>query len=167
MRSRARFAGHAIHPVLIVFPLGLLVTALVFDILFLITESRSFAVSAAYTTAAGVLGGLAAILFGWIDWFAVPKHTRAKKVGLVHGLVNVLMVALFAVSWLVRLDRTTWDPTSLSITLATAAIILALIGGWLGGELVERLSLSVDEEANVDASSSLKRVVTKPANDTR
>jgi uncharacterized membrane protein len=31
MESRAKLAGHAIHPMLIVFPLGLLTTAVVFD----------------------------------------------------------------------------------------------------------------------------------------
>src|SRR5258705_8799722 len=39
MESRARFLGHAIHPILIVFPLGLLSTAVLFDVLHLITRN--------------------------------------------------------------------------------------------------------------------------------
>jgi uncharacterized membrane protein len=35
MQSRAQALGHAIHPTLIVFPLGLFSTAVVFDILYL------------------------------------------------------------------------------------------------------------------------------------
>ena len=31
MESRAKLAGHAIHPMLIAFPLGLLSTAVIFD----------------------------------------------------------------------------------------------------------------------------------------
>ena len=37
MQSRARALGHAMHPTLIVFPLGLFSTAVVLDILWLIT----------------------------------------------------------------------------------------------------------------------------------
>jgi uncharacterized membrane protein len=105
MRSRARFAGHAVHPMLIVLPLGLFVAAVVFDALFLITGSGNFAVSGAYTTAAGLVGALLAALFGWVDWFAIPAGTRARRIGLVHGLGNGVVVVLFAVSWLLRLDR--------------------------------------------------------------
>lgn len=98
MRSRARFAGHAVHPMLIVFPLGLLVSAVMFEALFFLTESGNFAVAGAYTTAAGVIGGLLAALFGWVDWFAVPARTRAKRIGLLHGLGNGVALVLFAVS---------------------------------------------------------------------
>jgi uncharacterized membrane protein len=34
---------------------------------------------------------------------------------------------------------------------------LALVTGWLGGELVDRLGVGVDEGANLDAPSSLTR----------
>jgi hypothetical protein len=44
--SRAKAFGHAVHPMLIVFPLGLLTTAVVFDILWLITHRAGFAVAA-------------------------------------------------------------------------------------------------------------------------
>ena len=39
---------------------------------------------------AGIIGGLAAAPFGLIDWLAIPKRTRAKRIGLLHGLGNVL-----------------------------------------------------------------------------
>src|SRR6185503_19971919 len=47
MESRAKALGHAIHPMLIVFPLGLLTTAVIFDILFLVTDRNGFATAAA------------------------------------------------------------------------------------------------------------------------
>ena len=43
MESRAKFLGHAVHPILIVFPLGLLATAVVFDIIYLIWGSADMA----------------------------------------------------------------------------------------------------------------------------
>lgn len=162
MRGRARFAGHAVHPVLVVLPLGLFVTAVVFDALFFITDSWNFAVSGAYTTAAGVIGALLAGMFGWVDYYAIPARTRAKRIGLVHGLGNMLVLALFAVSWLLRLDRDTWEPGTVSFIFSVAGLVLAAITGWLGGELVERLGVGVDDDAGLDASSSLKRVVRRP-----
>lgn len=85
MESRAKALGHAIHPLLIPFPLGLLATAVVFDIVYLITDRGGFAVAAAYMIAAGIIGGLLAAPFGWIDWFKIPAGTRAKSIGLTHS----------------------------------------------------------------------------------
>lgn len=110
MESRAKALGHAIHPMLIVFPLGLLSTAVIFDIVYLVTDRTGFAVAAAYMIAAGVVGGLVAAVFGLIDWLAVPSGTRAKRVGALHGLTNVAVVVLFAISWLLRAGGTGWKP---------------------------------------------------------
>lgn len=155
MESHAKAAGHAIHPMLIVFPLGLLATAAVFDILHLSTGRPGFAVAAAYTIAAGVIGGALAAVFGWIDWIAIPGATRAKKIGLVHGSTNAVVLVLFAVSWLLRADAGGWDPTAAALVFSFAGVALAGMGGWLGGELVERLGVSVDDGAYLDAPNSL------------
>jgi uncharacterized membrane protein len=70
--SRAKMFGHAVHPMLIAFPLGLLATAVVFDVIYLITDRLGFPVAAAVTIAAGIIGGLVAAPFGLIDWLATP-----------------------------------------------------------------------------------------------
>lgn len=155
MESRAKSMGHAIHPILIVFPLGLFATAVIFDILYLITDRAGFQVSAAYTIAAGVIGGLVAAVFGLIDWSAIPAGTRAKRVGAVHGLGNVVVVVLFAVSWLLRRGAENWEPNAGALICSFAGIVLAGFTGWLGGELVERLGMSVSDEAGLNAPSSL------------
>jgi uncharacterized membrane protein len=154
MESRAKALGHAIHPMLIPFPLGLLATAVVFDIVYLATDRAGFAVAAGYMIAAGIIGGLLAAPFGWIDWFKIPAGTRAKRIGLVHGLGNIVVVVLFAVSWLLRVSNG-WDPTVWALVCSFAAVVLAVATAWMGGELVERLGVGVDEGAGVDAPSSL------------
>lgn len=154
MESRAKALGHAIHPMLIPFPLGLLATAVVFDIVYLITDRPGFAVAAAYMIGAGSIGGLLAAPFGWIDWFKIPSGTRAKSVGLLHGIGNIVVVVLFAVSWLLRAGAA-WEPTALALVCSFAAVLLAVAAAWMGGELVERLGVGVDEGAGVDAPSSL------------
>jgi uncharacterized membrane protein len=155
MESRAKALGHAIHPMLIPFPLGLLATAVVFDVIYLITDKPGFTVAAAYAIAAGIIGGLIAAPFGWIDWFKIPANSRARRIGLVHGLGNIAVVVLFAISWLLRADTIGWEPNTLALICSFAAVVLAIGTAWMGGELVERLGVGVDEGANIDAPSSL------------
>jgi uncharacterized membrane protein len=162
MESRAKAFGHAIHPMLIVFPLGLLATAVIFDVVYLVTDRAGFAVASAYAIAAGVIGGLVAAVFGLIDWLAIPAGTRAKRVGLLHGAGNVVVVVLFALSWLLRAQAGGWHPGAGALVCSFAGIALGGFTGWLGGELVERLGIGVDDGAGVDAPSSLSRGATVP-----
>jgi uncharacterized membrane protein len=155
MESKAKIAGHAVHPMLIVLPLGLLATAVAFDIIRAVTDQADFAVASFYMVAAGIIGGLLAALFGLIDWLAIPARTRAKRIGALHGIGNVVVVALFAASWLLRRGEDGHVPTSLAFWLGVVAAVLALGTAWAGGELVERLGVGVDEGANLDAPSSL------------
>lgn len=154
MTSRAKAFGHPIHPMLIPFPVGLLVTAVVFDIIYLITDRTGFAVASGYMIGAGIVGGLLAAPFGWIDWFKIPADTRAKNIGLVHGLANIVVVVLFAVSWLLRF-RADWEPTTIALVCSFVAVVIASVAAWLGGELVDRLAIGIDEGAHPDAPSSL------------
>ncbi|NKE62407.1 DUF2231 domain-containing protein [Lentzea sp. PSKA42] len=166
MQSRAKAFGHAVHPMLIVFPLGLLTTAVVFDVLHLVTDRPGFPVAAAYVIAAGVIGGVAAAVFGLVDWLAIPAGTRARRVGTLHGLGNAVVLVLFAVSWLLRAGTAEWVPGVWALVLGFAGLVLAGITGWLGGELIERLGVGVDDNAQLDAPSSLSRHTTprhKPA----
>jgi uncharacterized membrane protein len=155
MESRAKLAGHAIHPMLITLPLGLLGTAVIFDIIRAFTNEADLAVASFYMLAAGIIGGLLAAVFGLWDWLAIPARTRAKGIGALHGIGNVVVVVLFAVSWLLRRGQADYQPTGVAFWLGVLAVVLALATAWLGGELVERLGVGVDEGANLDAPSSL------------
>lgn len=155
MESRAKLFGHAIHPILIVYPLGLLSTAVIFDIIYLVTANPTWATVAFWMIAAGIVGGLLAAVFGLIDLVNIPNGTRAKRIGLVHGLVNVGAVVLFAISWLLRFSGTPEAPPTVAIALSIIGVLGALLGGWLGGELVERLGVGVAENAHLNAPSSL------------
>jgi uncharacterized membrane protein len=139
---------------LIVFPLGLLGMAVIFDIIRLIFGATGLATSSYHMIAAGVITGLLAALFGFIDWLAIPSGTRAKKIGVWHAIGNVIIVVLFALSWWLRRDDPT-TPSTLAFVLGLIGLLLALVTGWLGGELVDRLGVGVYDNANVDAPSSL------------
>ena len=154
MESRVKLAGHPIHPMLIVFPLGLLATAVVFDIIYLVSSNTHWTLAAYYMVGAGVLGGIAAAVFGWLDWLGIPEGTRAKRIGLWHGVGNGVVLALFALSWVLRRENPEVPPTG-AIVAALIGFVIAAITSWLGGELVDRLGVGVDEGAHLDAPSSL------------
>jgi uncharacterized membrane protein len=155
MKSRATLMGHAVHPILIVFPLGLLSTAVIFDVIYLITERPNFALASAYAMAAGIVGGLIAAVFGLVDWTGIRGGTRASRIATLHGAGNAVVLVLFAVSWLLRMGGDGWRPSGVALLFSFVGFALAGVTGWLGGELVERLGVGVDDGANLDAPSSL------------
>ncbi|HEX8237832.1 MAG TPA: DUF2231 domain-containing protein [Abditibacteriaceae bacterium] len=169
MESKAKFLGHPAHIILIVFPLGLLSTAAIFDLLALAkkkeNKKRKFAEAAYLLIGAGILGGLVAAPFGTIDWLAIPQGTRAKRVGAAHGLGNVAALGLFTASWFLR-RKEPQHPTTPALTLSFTAAALSGVTGWLGSELVERLGVGVYPGAHLDSPNTLSgRPATEDEND--
>lgn len=154
MESRAKLFGHPIHPMLIPFPLGLLPTSVLFDIVYLLTGNGEWSEISFWMIGVGVIGGVAAAVFGAIDLERVPDGTRAKAVGIVHAICAGGLMVLFAVSWLLRLGATE-SPGAVPIVLSLLGVGLAGLTGWFGGELVDRLGVGVSQEAHLNAPSSL------------
>jgi uncharacterized membrane protein len=155
MESRFKVLGHAAHPILIVFPLGLLATSVIFDIVNLIWPDAQFTVAAYWMIVGGLIGGLVASVPGLVDWVSIPKNTRAKRIGLYHAIGNDIVLVLFAISWWWRRGAVNHAPDTLALALSIIAVLLALFTGWLGGELIERLGMAVYDGAHLDAPSSL------------
>jgi uncharacterized membrane protein len=143
-----------VHQMLIVFPVGLLATAVVFDVIHLASNRPELAAVAWWMIVAGLVGGAVAAPFGLIDWLAIPSGTRAKSIGAMHGGGNVVMLALFLASALLR-GGPDAPPPAIALVLSFAGAALATVTAWLGGELVTRLGIGVYGDAGVDAPSSL------------
>lgn len=155
MESRYKFLGHPVHPMLIALPLGLLSTAVVFDVLYVVTGNQDLATFSFWAIGAGIVGGLLAALFGVIDWHGIPQGTRAKSVGRTHGLGNSIIVLIFAVSFYLRLGNVAYLPDVVPLVLGLVGGAMALVTSWLGGELVFRMRVGVDDDANLNATNSL------------
>jgi uncharacterized membrane protein len=155
MESRAKLLGHPIHQMPIVIPLGLFVSAVAFDAVYVWRGSAVFSTTAFWNIAGGIVGGLLAAVFGLIDWLAIPSGTRAKKIGLLHGISNVVMVLTFATVWFLRRGGVSTLVTTNLLLMEVAALAVGTFAGWLGGELVDRLGVGIDDGANLDAPSSL------------
>jgi uncharacterized membrane protein len=157
MESKIKLFGHPVHPMLIVYPIAAFSLAVLFDILFLIFGGAALPTVSFYIIAAGVVGGLLAAIFGFMDWLALPNDSRAKRIGGWHGLGNFVIVVLFAVSWLIRRADVNLVPNGTALLLSFVGVGMALVTAWIGGELVYRLGVGVDRGANVDAPSSLSQ----------
>jgi uncharacterized membrane protein len=159
MESKAKALGHPIHQMLIPFPFGLLATAVIFDILYLVWGNPAMATVAYWMIIAGIVGGLVAAPFGLIDYLAIPQGTRARSVGLIHGLGNVVVLLLFAGSWWLRYGAgaapVAYAPSTLALVLSFAGFALVGLTGWLGGELVDRHAVGVDDGAHLNSPHSL------------
>jgi uncharacterized membrane protein len=154
MESKAKLLGHPIHPMLISFPLGLLGMAVIFDLLAVIAGQEVLGQASHSMIAAGTITGLLAAIFGAIDWATISARTRAKGIATAYGPGNVIIVVLFAIAWWLRRDSP-GAASGLPMVLEVIGVLGALVTGWLGGELVDRLGVGVDPGANLNAPSSL------------
>jgi uncharacterized membrane protein len=152
MASRASIAGHPIHPMLIPFPIGLLIFSFVADLIYLWRGNPIWEnYIAFYTLLGGIIGGAAAAIPGLIDWATLTDH-EVVKVANWHARVNVITLVIFIASFYLRTTSgAAWIPgiAMLPIILSLVGIIGLTIAGWLGGELVFRHRVAVS--ANTDA----------------
>ena len=154
MESRYKLLGHPVHPMLIPYPVAMLSTPAVFDVLGLLTGDGTWHTVAFWMIVAGLLVGAVAGVFGLLDWLTLPPGTRAKSLGLLHGSGNLVVLILFALNVLLRLGSIE-RPGLLAVVLTLLGAALVGITAWLGGELPYRLAVGVDEGAHLDAPNSL------------
>ena len=134
-RSTASVAGHPIHPALVGFPIALFVATLVCDIVYVSNGNSGWAHAAEWLVGFGVITGLLAALFGLVDLLG-DRRIRALSVAWIHAGLNLLAVLISLYSFWIR-DR--WpgarvQPTGL--VLSIIVVLLLLVTGWLGGEMV-------------------------------
>jgi uncharacterized membrane protein/nitrite reductase/ring-hydroxylating ferredoxin subunit len=144
MRSRAAIRSHPLHPMLVPFPLGLLVTSFVFDLIGTWREFPSLWNAAWYCIVAGLVGAILAAIAGMIDLFSVvPKNSSARSRGYKHAILNGLVIVVFIADASYR-GGPAARPDGTSLILSACGILLLAISGWLGGTLVYRNQIGVD-----------------------
>jgi len=135
IRSVAQIAGHPTHPMLVVFPLGLLITSLVFDFIYLVRKDAVWQTVAFYLIWGGVIGGIVAAVPGLIDYFAaIPRGLDVREDATIHLILNASALVLFIINLAIR--RKSRAPGRIARTLSVLGVLVLIVGGWFGGELV-------------------------------
>lgn len=141
--------GHPLHPIFVTIPIGAWTASLVFDALsHLIDQPAVFVRGAFWLIGIGIVGALLASLFGFMDLMAIPRNTRAFRVGITHMVLNLAVTTAFVVALLLR--REALDAAAVPVHLiVVSAVTMGLLGvsGWLGGTLSYRYGVRVADEA--------------------
>src|SRR5438270_3726051 len=133
--------GHSLHPVLTDVPLGAWSGTMLLDLAWLRNEDEGIARSADLTVALGLLGASGAAVTGLTDWSDLDGTDR--RVGLLHGLLNVSVTLTYLSSFVLRL----LGKRRPGIALATAGYVTSLFSAYLGGELVFAKGIAVNHVA--------------------
>lgn len=143
METTASIKKHPLHVMLIAFPIGLWGFSLICDLIYFFRWGGSEWETVAYfTMAGGIITALLAAIPGFIDLLSITQP-KLRRVGLTHMTINLVVVALYVVNFFIR--RNTAIDMKLPLILSIVGIILLLISGWLGGELVHVYRVSVAE----------------------
>ncbi|MCI0754656.1 DUF2231 domain-containing protein [Teichococcus vastitatis] len=132
--------GHPIHPMLVTLPLGSWTLAFGLDLLAALGfRTRATERTADTALRAGAAGAVAAAAAGMADW----QHTngRDRRVGTVHALVNGTALALHVASIALR-GRGQLREGRMASAAGWACMV---VGGYLGGHMVYRRRIGVDQ----------------------
>ncbi|MDB5241060.1 MAG: hypothetical protein JWP57_1685, partial [Spirosoma sp.] len=65
------------------------------------------------------------------------------------------VLILFGLSWFLRRDEAGHVPSGIALAASFLGFAIAGVTGWLGGELVDRLGVGIDNGAHLNAPNSL------------
>ncbi|HEY1526314.1 MAG TPA: DUF2231 domain-containing protein [Candidatus Angelobacter sp.] len=133
--------GEPLHVVLTDVPIGAWTVAMVFDALEMINSRHEFALAADTSIAIGLAGAAGAAITGVTDWSDVDPP--ARRLGLIHGLLNIGATTLFATSIILRKKKA----RSKGRGFAALGYALMSFSAHLGGKMVYEHRVGVDRTA--------------------
>jgi uncharacterized membrane protein len=145
MQTPASIFKHPIHPMLIVFPIGLWIFSLSCDLIRLAgVPGDAWSTVALYTMVGGLIGALAAAVPGFVDLLYYQGNEPVKKIALIHMTINLTAVVLYAVNIWLRISGLT--NTTVPIVLSIIGVALIFVSGWLGGQMVHVYGVGVETQ---------------------
>lgn len=133
--------GHPLHPALTDVPIGAWTAAAVLDGLEL-CGVKKYSPGADVAIGVGLVGAVGAAVTGLTDW--TGTDTESRKVGLMHGLLNLGATALYATSYYMRKQK---GCRKTAISLSILGYGVATAAAYLGGHLVFGKQIGVDHTA--------------------
>ena len=130
---------HPIHPMVVHFPIALLITSVVFDFLAMRWRHKSFQDAGFYTLIAGLLGAAVAVLTGAMAEEVAEDKGIPESVLEIHealGYATLLFfIGLLALRLLMRWKLIKEIP-ALYLAMGVAGIMILSAAGYFGGSLV-------------------------------
>jgi len=143
--STAQIAGHPIHPMLIPFPIAFFVATFVADIVFMRTMDTGWALATQWLLGAGLVMAALAAIVGLTD-FLGERRIRNLNAAWWHAGANVLAVLISLYNFYVRYEAgAAAGITTTQIVLSGIVVLLLLFSGWLGGEMVYRHRVGIQD----------------------
>jgi uncharacterized membrane protein len=150
MASPASIGGHPVHPMIIPFPIALWVFSLVADVIYLWRGNAVWRdYIAFYALLGGIIGAAAAAVPGFIDWLSLTDKA-VVKIANWHARLNVIALLIFAASFYLRTSggsEMVSGSHTIPFGLSVLGVILIMISGWLGGELVFKHAVAVEAQS--------------------
>jgi nitrite reductase/ring-hydroxylating ferredoxin subunit/uncharacterized membrane protein len=145
--------GHPLHAVLTDIPVGAWSTAILLDAADALPHQNGYSRAADTAIAIGLVGAAGAAVTGMTDWSETDGGSR--RVGMVHGLINVAATSFFAVSLLQRRAGRRAAGRRASVV----GYLFAMAGAYLGGHLVYEDQIGVDRSAHQELPDTFTRVL--------
>lgn len=130
--------GHPLHPAITDLPIGAWTTAMAMDVIDTVRGTDELARGAEAAIGIGLVGAIGAAATGTADWS--DTSGEARKIGVVHGVMNASAAALYSASWLLRKQ----GQLGLGRAVSTVGFGLVMASAWLGGHLVYQERIGVD-----------------------
>jgi uncharacterized membrane protein len=172
MDSKAKIAGHPIHPMVVVFPIALYTSTVVALIVYLVSADSFYYRAAMVANIGGVVMALVAAIPGAIDLFSLPRTSRARATAVQHASFAVLTTALFATSavflyqgWYGRvMVDGRWDlDATVPLTIGVVGMAAMIVVGVLGWTLVRTHHIGIDlAQAGAPDEPELDDIDTQP-----
>jgi uncharacterized membrane protein len=143
MRTPASIGKHPVHPMLVVFPIGLWIFSLGCDLIGLVVDAPQVWFTVAFfTMVGGLIGALLAAVPGLIDLlYYKGGKPPLKRIALTHMAINLSAVALYIINVVMRIGA--HGDMRIPILLSLIGVAMIGVSGWLGGQMVHVYGVGV------------------------
>jgi uncharacterized membrane protein len=153
---KSTFAGHPLHPMLIVAPAALIPFGFILDAMARSTDNDDYANAGFYSLTGGLIGGLAAGVAGAMDYMDIDSETEVKRTANVHAILNGGALALTAANVALRRNEYKHGGTGATLAMGALAALGVFVSGWFGSKMVYEQGMRVKGVSPVEDKPDVK-----------
>ena len=145
---KGRMFGHPVHAMLVHFPSALFPMTLVLQGIALFRHDTTFAAAGFYTLTGGLIGGIAALGFGVIDYFKIDTKNPAWKKASLHAICNSTWLTLFGIECgiILKHPANMYHVSAAEFIITVVCVAGMMVSNFFGGELVFHYGIGVFAE---------------------